>query len=100
MGKLKNFILWNYSRETSIYVIFCLAIVAFIFFTPKSWFSARGIIATRTQLVIVKPSQFPVNKDFLERRLREITGNSSSELIGWHERKNDAGETIYELEYR
>jgi hypothetical protein len=100
MGKFKNFILWNYSRETSVYVIFCLAIVAFIFLTPKTWFSGKGIIATRTQLVIVKPSQFPVNKDFLEQRVREITGNGTAELVGWHERKNDAGETIYEVEYK
>lgn len=100
MGKLKNFILWNYSRETSVYVVFCLLIVAFIFLTPKTWFDGRGIIATRTELVIVKPQAFPVNKDFLERRLREITGNANAELIGWHERKNAQGETVYELEYR
>jgi hypothetical protein len=100
MGRLKNFILWNYSRETSVYVIFCLVIVAFIFLTPKTWFNGKGIIATRTQLVIVKPSQFPINKDFLERRVREITGNGTAELVGWHERKNDAGETIFEVEYK
>jgi len=100
MGKLKNFILWNYSRETSVYVVFCLLIVAFIFLTPKSWFDGHGIIATRTELVIVKPQAFPVNKDFLERRLREITGNANAELIGWQERKNAEGETVYELEYK
>lgn len=100
MGKLKNFILWNYSRETSIYVIFCLAIVAFIFLTPKTWFEGRGMVATRTELVIVKPRDFPVNKDFLERRVREITGNSAAQLVAWRERTNEAGETIYEVEFR
>ena len=100
MGKLKNFILWNYSRETSVYVIFCLAIVAFIFLTPKHWFEGRGIVATRTELVIVKPREFPVNTDFLQRRVREITGNSEAQLVGWREIKTSDGETAYEIEYR
>lgn len=100
MGKLKNFILWNYSRETSVYVIFCLAIVAFIFLTPKSWFTGRGIIATRTELAVVKPGAFPVNKDFLQLRIREITGNADAQLIAWREIRNEQGETLYEVEYR
>ena len=100
MGKLKNFVLWNYSRETSVYVIFCLVIVAFIFLTPKSWFRGRGIIATRTQFITVKPQAFPVNKDFLQRRVREITANDSAELVSWRETRNAEGETIYEIEYK
>ena len=100
MGKLKNFVLWTYSRETSVYVIFCLLIVAFIFLTPKSWFDGHGIIATRTELVIVKPREFPVNTDFLQRRVREITGNSEAQLVGWREIKTSDGETAYEIEYR
>lgn len=100
MGKLKNFILWNYSRETSVYVIFCLAIVGFIFLTPKTWFIGRGMIATRTELLVVKPVAFPVNKDFLQLRVREISGNAQAELISWREIKNAQGETLYEVEYK
>ena len=100
MGKLKNFNIWNYSRETSVYVIFCLVIVGFIFLTPKSWFIGRGMIATRTELVVVKPAAFPVNKDFLQLRVREITGHSDAELIAWRETKNAQGETLYEVEYK
>ena len=100
MGKLKNFILWNYSRETSVYVIFCLAIVGFIFLTPKTWFIGRGMIATRTELLVVKPAAFPVNKDFLQLRVREISGNAQAELISWREIKNAQGETLYEVEYK
>lgn len=54
MGLLKKFILWEYSRETSVYVIFCLLIVAFIFLTPKSWFEKRERAATQAQPEAVK----------------------------------------------
>ncbi|MFL6467284.1 MAG: hypothetical protein ACJ72Z_04935 [Pyrinomonadaceae bacterium] len=100
MGKLKNFILWDYSRETSVYVIFCLAIVAFIFLTPKSWFTGSGMVATRTRLIVVKPQEFPVNNDFLQRRVREITGEAGAEMVGWRETKNAEGATVYEIEYK
>ena len=100
MSAFRNFILWNYSRETSVYVIFCLAIVAFIFLTPKTWFTGRGIIATRTELIVVKPAAFPVNRDFLQLRVREITKNADAELIAWREIKNAEGETLYEVEYK
>lgn len=46
MSSIKKLILWEYSRETSVYVIFCLLIVAFIFLTPKSWFEKRERLAT------------------------------------------------------
>lgn len=100
MGKLKNFVLWNYSRETSVYVIFCLAIVAFIFLTPKSWFTGRGIITTRTELVVLKPEAFPVDKNSLQLRVREISGNAEAQLIAWREIKSREGETLYEVEYK
>ncbi|QYO66591.1 hypothetical protein [Leptolyngbya sp. 7M] len=54
MNLIKKFILWEYSRETSVYVIFCLVIVAFIFLTPKSWFEKRDRPATRTDAIAVK----------------------------------------------
>ncbi len=41
MGVLKRLILWEYNRETSVYIVFCLLIVAFIFLTPKSWFEKK-----------------------------------------------------------
>ena len=48
MDLLKKFVLWSYSRETSVYVIFCLLIVAFIFLTPKEWFQRSDSFATQT----------------------------------------------------
>jgi hypothetical protein len=54
MVLIKKFVLWEYSRETSVYVIFCLLIVAFIFLTPKSWFEKREGPATQTLQSVVK----------------------------------------------
>ncbi|MGH9948844.1 MAG: hypothetical protein ACRD6X_16850 [Pyrinomonadaceae bacterium] len=100
MGKIKNFILWNYSRETSIYVIFCLLIVAFIFLTPKSWFTGRGILATRTRQITVKATDISVDKAAMQARVREITGDPATELVGWRETKDDDGEAVYEIEIK
>lgn len=100
MGSLKRLILWNYSRETSVYVIFCLLIVAFIFLTPKSWFDKREKLATQTSRVIVQPKDFSPEKVVLEQRVREITGNPNAQVIEWHEKKNSRGETVYEVDIR
>jgi hypothetical protein len=57
MGKLRRIILWEYSRETSVYVIFCLLIVAFIFLTPKSWFEKRERLATNMSRSFVQDNE-------------------------------------------
>ena len=100
MGKLKNFLLWNYSRETSVYVILCLAIVAFIFLTPKSWFVGSGSLATRTNVVIVKVTEVSVDMSSLEKRVREITGDGMTEIVSWKETTDPSGEKVYEVEIR
>lgn len=98
MGKLKNFLLWNYSRETSVYVIFCLAIIAFIFLTPKSWFTGSGTLATRTSVVTVKATEVTVDKNSLQIKVREITGDPTAEVVGWKEITQPTGEKVYEVE--
>lgn len=100
MDLLKKFILWSYSRETSVYVIFCLLIVAFIFLTPKQWFNEPETVATQTSRLIVKQSDFSPDRAVLERRVRELSGNPRAEVLDWRERKNAAGETVYEIDIR
>lgn len=100
MERLKRLILWNYSRETSVYVIFCLLIVAFIFLTPKSWFDKREKLATQTSRLIVKPEDFSSEKSILEQRVREISGNPAAQVIEVREKKNARGETVYEIDIR
>jgi len=100
MERLKRLILWSYSRETSVYVIFCLLIVAFIFLTPKEWFNRTESLATQTSRLIVKQTDFSPDKTVLQRRVRELSGNPDAEVVEWRERRTDAGETVYEIEIR
>lgn len=100
MGLVKKFVQWEYSRETSVYVIFCLLIVAFIFFTPKSWFERRERLATQTSRLIVQASDFSPEKSILQQRVREISGNPEAIIVGWREKRNAMGETVYEIDIR
>lgn len=100
MGKIKKFLLWNYSRETSIYVVFCLVIVAFIFLTPKHWFVGRGMLATRTRQVAVKASEVTIDKEAMQQKVRDLLKDPTAEVVGWRETKDAAGEKIYEVEIK
>ena len=100
MERLKRLILWNYSRETSVYVVFCLLIVAFIFLTPKNWFSGAESVATQTSRLIVKQADFSPDRSVLERRIRELSGNPNAEVVAWRSRQTPAGETVYEIDIR
>ena len=97
---MKNFILWNYERGTWQYDVFCLLIIAFIFLTPKTWFEKREKLATQTSRLIVKAQDFPLEKNQLEKRVKELSGNENAEILDWHEKKNAAGETFYEIDIR
>jgi hypothetical protein len=100
MELLKKFILWSYSRETSVYVIFCLLIVAFIFLTPKEWFNGRESFATQTGRLIVKQSDFSSDKTVLQQRVRDLLADPKAEVVGWRERRTSNGETVYEIDIR
>ncbi len=100
MGLLKKFVLWNYSRETSVYVIFCLLIVAFIFLTPKSWFDKREPIATQTSRIIVKQKDLSPDRAVLEERVRELSGRPDAVIVAMRERKGENGDTIYEIDIK
>lgn len=100
MSLIKKLVLWNYSRETSVYVIFCLLIVAFIFLTPKSWFDKREPLATQTSRLIVQQKDFSPDRAILEKRVRELSGRPDAEIVATRERRSDSGETIYEIDIR
>lgn len=100
MGTLKKLIQWEYSRETSVYVIFCLLIVAFIFLTPKSYFEKRDRLATQTTRLIVQASDFSTEKDLLQQRVRDLSGNPQAVVVDWRKKENARGETIYEIDIR
>ena len=100
MTLFKKFVLWSYSRETSVYVIFCLLIVAFIFLTPKSWFDKREPVATQTSRLIVQQKDFSPDRAVLERRVKELSGRQDAVILDTRERKTDSGETYYEIDIR
>ncbi len=100
MDLLKKFVLWSYSRETSVYVIFCLLIVAFIFLTPKEWFNRKDSFATQTSRLIVKQSDFSPERSILEQRIRVLSGNPNAEVVDWRKRETTNGETVYEIDIR
>jgi len=100
MSLLKKFILWEYSRETSVYVIFCLLIVAFIFLTPKEYFERRDRLATQTSRLIVQASDFSPEKHILQQRVREISGNPEAIVVDYRAKQNGRGETVYEVDIR
>ena len=100
MDLIKKFILWNYGRETSVYVIFCLLIVAFIFLTPKSWFDKREPVATQTSRLIVQQSDYSPDRATLEKRVKELTGRPDAEIVATREKRSTTGETFYEIDIR
>ena len=97
---IKKAILWQYRRGTWQYDIFCLLIIAFIFLTPKAWFEKREKLATQTARLIVKAQDISLDKKQLEKQVKELSGNPNAEILGLHEKKNAAGETIYEIDIR
>lgn len=99
-GFIKKFILWEYNRTTTIYLIFCLLIVAFIFSTPKSWFDKREKLATQTSRLIVKAQDFSTVESERKKKVRELSGNPNAEIVDLKEKKNEGGELYYEIEIR
>lgn len=100
MGFIKNFVLWRYERGTWQYDVFCLIIIAFIFLTPKVWFEKREKLTTQTARLIVKAEDFSTDKSVMDKRVKEFSGNPNAEIVGWNEKKNARGETIYEIDIR
>lgn len=97
---IKKFVLWNYDRETTVYLVFCLLIVAFIFLTPKSWFDKREKLATQTSRLIVKAQDFSPEESERKRKIKELSGNPNAEIVDLKERQNTDGEVYYEIEIR
>jgi len=100
MSLIKNFVLWRYERGTWQYDIFCLLIIAFIFLTPKVWFEKREKLTTQTARLIVKAEDFSPDKGVMDKWVKEFSGNPNAEIVGWNEKKNAMGETIYEIDIR
>ena len=100
METLKNIILWRYERASWQWDLLCFLIILFIFLTPKEWFDRKEPLATQTSRLIVKAKDFSPDRNQLEKRVREETGNPNAEIISLRERTDAGGEIFYEIEVR
>ncbi len=97
---IKKIVQWQHERGTWQYDVFCLLIVAFIFLTPPAWFDKKERLTTQTARLIVKAQDFSPEKNEMEKRVKELSGNENAEILNWREKKNAAGEVFYEIEIR
>ena len=99
---LKKVILWSYPRTTWQYDVLCVAILAFVFLTPKGWFE-RGELAcapahqswlgaVRSLRINGTASAKPDAQD-IERCARKITGKSDLRVKSWRELPGADGRT-------
>jgi len=95
---LKNIILWKYERASWQWDLLCFLIVLFIFLTPKAWFDKRE--ATQISRLIVKVQDFSPDRNEMNKRIKDLSGNPNAEILEWHELKNEKGETFYEIDIR
>lgn len=95
---IKKIILWNYERASWQWDLLCFLIILFIFLTPKPWFEKPE--ATRVSRVIVKAKDFSSDKNELDRRVKELSGDPNAEILQWREVKSADGETVYEIDIR
>jgi hypothetical protein len=102
----KKVILWSYGRTTWQYDVLCVAILAFVFLTPKGWFE-RGELACApahqsglgaAQKLLIRTTGAPLtarpDAHELERCARKITGEPALRVRGWQELKSTDGRTV------
>lgn len=102
---LKNIILWRHGRTTWQYDVMCVAILAFIFLTPKHWFERgepRPGAAHRNQSVALRFGVMPgetLDRAEIERRVRETTNGDAARISQTREITNAAGHIVaYEVD--
>jgi len=86
----KKIIFWTYGRSSWQYDVLCALILAFIFLTPKSWFTSELPRAAAHQnspaastLLLTWPEQTtaaPPDIKELERRARQVTGRMDARV--------------------
>lgn len=106
LSVFKKVILWSYGRTTWQYDVLCVAILAFVFLTPKGWFERgelacapahqNGLGAAQKLLIRTTGAAANVQPDAheLERCARKITGEPSRRVRGWRELKSTDGRTV------
>jgi hypothetical protein len=77
-----------------------MVILAFIFFTPKTWFENKDM-THRPVLVTIPSEGTDLSRDEIELRVRSVTGSNKTEVLGIRPRRNAEGKLIvYEVDIR
>ena len=109
LSLLKKLFFWNYERNTWQWDVLCVAILIFIFLTPKSWFEngeRHGAMAHQspTASILVVGTEVVENAQDtrqLEERLRAFTGRSDLQVLGVRKVTGPDGKTTgYEIDIR
>lgn len=98
---LKRIILWSYGRTTWQYDVLCVLILAFIFLTPKTWFTEGepGRLLPHqssdkaAQKLLIGPEVLGQSPDAqaVERGVQQHTGRADFRVRGWRALKSDDG---------
>jgi hypothetical protein len=106
---LKKLFFWNYPRNTWQWDALCVAILIFIFLTPKSAFEnserrSASMHQTHTATILVVDAQVIENaadKSELERRIRTLTGRQDLQVLNVRKLTDEQGKTRgYEVDIR
>ena len=87
---LNKLFFWNYERNTWQWDALCVAILIFIFLTPKSWWenSERRMVfahqspVARILLIDTQTVENAKDINHLQQQLRTVTGRSDLQVMG------------------
>jgi hypothetical protein len=106
---LNKLFFWNYQRNTWQWDALCVAILIFIFLTPKSWWEnserrmafAHQSPVARILLIDAQTVENAKDTNRLQQHLRTVTGRSDLQVIGVRKLSNADGTTSgYEVDTR
>lgn len=109
LNALKKLFFWNYARNTWQWDALCVAILIFIFLTPKSAFEnserrSASLHQTTVAKILVVDAQVvenAANKGQLEERIRTLTGRQDLQVLNVRKLTDDEGKTRgYEVDIR
>jgi hypothetical protein len=109
LNTLKKLFFWNYPRNTWQWDALCVAILIFIFFTPKSAFenserrsaSLHQTPVAKILLVEAQVIENAADKSQVEQRIRTLTGRQNLQVLDVRKLTDQQGKTRgYEVDIR
>ncbi len=107
---LKAILFWGYARNTWQYDVLCVAILAFIFLTPKSWFENselrrslphQNMSASSVLLVSSDIIKLEMSRDEIENRIRQLTQRADIQVFDVRPKRDAVGQIVaFEVDIR